>query len=153
MTGVADLLFGGYAGLFLSAFIAATLLPLYSEAVIVALSGAGGFDAVLLVAVATTGNTLGAVVNWALGKYCLHWSDRKWFPFKPTQLDRAGAWFRRYGEWSLLFAWAPVIGDPLTFVAGVLRVPFLPFLVLVAIGKCARYAVLVSITEAVANGT
>ncbi len=145
----ADLLFGGYAGLFISAFIAATLLPLYSEAVIVALSGAQGFDAGMLVAVATVGNTLGAVVNWALGKYLLHWQERRWFPFRPAQLERAGAWFRRYGEWSLLLAWAPVIGDPLTFVAGVLRVRLLPFLILVALGKGGRYAALVWLTETV----
>lgn len=146
---VADLLSGGYLGLFLSAFIAATLLPLYSEAVIVALSGAGGFDAVLLVAVATAGNTLGAVVNWALGRYLLYWQDRKWFPFRPAQLEKASRWFRHYGEWSLLLAWAPVVGDPLTFVAGVMRVHIVPFLILVTIGKAGRYAVLVWLTESV----
>jgi membrane protein YqaA with SNARE-associated domain len=142
-------MFGGYLGLFLSAFLAATLLPIYSEAVIIALTGAGGFDAVLLVAVATVGNTLGSVVNWILGKSFLHWSDRKWFPFSQRQLDRGSEWFRRYGEWSLLLAWTPVIGDPLTFVAGVLRVRLVPFLVLVGIGKLARYAILVWLTEAV----
>lgn len=147
----ADLLFGGYLGLFLSAFIAATLLPFYSEAVIVALSGAGGFDAVLLVTVATAGNTLGAVVNWALGRYLLHWQDRRWFPFRPAQLEKASRWFHRYGEWSLLLAWTPVIGDPLTFVAGVLKVRILPFLILVGAGKCARYAALVWLTESVAG--
>lgn len=145
--GVAEPLFGGYLGLFLSAFIAATLLPLYSEAVIVALSGAGGFEAVPLVAVATAGNTLGAIVNWALGKYLLHWQDRRWFPFRPDRLERAGRWFRRYGEWSLLFAWTPVVGDPLTFVAGVLKVRIVPFVLLVGIGKGARYAALVWLTE------
>lgn len=146
---VADFMFGGYLGLFLSAFLAATLLPIYSEAVIIALTSAGGFDAVLLVAVATVGNTLGSVVNWILGKSFLHWSDRKWFPFSQRQLDRGSEWFRRYGEWSLLLAWTPVIGDPLTFVAGVLRVRLVPFLVLVGIGKLARYAILVWLTEAV----
>lgn len=146
---VADLLFGGYLGLFISAFLAATILPIYSEAVIVALSGSGGFDAVLLVTVATVGNTLGSVVNWILGMFVLHWSDRKWFPFSARQLDRASNWFRRYGEWSLLLAWTPVLGDPLTFVAGVLRVRFIPFLILVGAGKCARYAALVWLTETV----
>jgi membrane protein YqaA with SNARE-associated domain len=147
----ADLTLGGYLGLFVSAFLAATIIPLYSEAVIVALSGSGGFDAAMLVAVATVGNTLGSVVNWLLGKFCLHWSDRKWFPFSQRQLDRASNWFRRYGEWSLLLAWTPVIGDPLTFVAGMLRVRILPFLILVGVGKFARYAVLVWLTEAAAG--
>lgn len=147
----ADLLFGGYFGLFLSAFLAATLLPIYSEAVIVALSGAGDFDPVLLVAVATAGNTLGSVVNWGLGKFFLQWSDRKWFPFSQRQLDRASNWFSRYGEWSLLLAWTPIIGDPLTFVAGVLKVRFVPFLLLVGTGKFARYALLVWWAESAAG--
>jgi membrane protein YqaA with SNARE-associated domain len=139
----ADLIAGGYAGLFLTAFLAATLLPLSSEAVLAALGNAEGFDVTLLFLLATLGNTLGAVVNWALGRFCLHWAGRKWFPFSREQLTRAGERFGKYGVWSLLFAWVPVIGDPLTFAAGVLRVPFLPFLVLVGLGKGARYAAVI----------
>ncbi len=139
----ADLIAGGYAGLFLTAFLAATLLPLSSEAVLVALGNAEGFDMTLLFVLATLGNTLGAVVNWALGRFCLHWAGRKWFPFSQEQLTRAGERFGKYGIWSLLFAWVPLIGDPLTFAAGVLRVPFLPFLVLVGLGKGARYAAVI----------
>ena len=140
----ADLISGGYAGLFLTAFLAATLLPLSSEAVLVALGNADGFDVVLLFTAATVGNTLGAVVNWALGRFCLHWAGRRWFPFSAEQLSRAGDRFGRYGVWSLLLAWVPIVGDPLTFAAGVLRVPFLPFVVLVGIGKAARYAVVLA---------
>ncbi len=140
---------GGYLGLFLTAFVAATLLPLSSEAVLVALSNAEGFDVALLFALATLGNTLGAVVNWALGRFCLHWSDRRWFPFSRDQLARAGAGFRRWGIWSLLFAWVPVIGDPLTFAAGVLRVRLLPFVLLVALGKGARYAAVLAVARGV----
>ncbi|MDH3231461.1 MAG: DedA family protein [Alphaproteobacteria bacterium] len=140
MLTAAELLLSGYSGLFLTAFLAATLVPLSSEAVLAALSAADGFDVALLFAIATLGNTLGAAVNWALGRYCLKWRGRKWFPFSAAQLDRAGARFRRHGIWSLLFAWLPVVGDPLTFAAGVLQVRFLPFLVLVGLGKGARYA-------------
>jgi membrane protein YqaA with SNARE-associated domain len=136
----AGLVLGGYLGLFLSAFLAATLLPLSSEAVLAVLSQAEGFDAVILLAVATLGNTLGATVNWALGWFCLRWHDKNWFPFSGAQLERASLWFRRYGLWSLLFAWLPIAGDPLTFAAGVLKVRFAPFLVLVGLGKGARYA-------------
>ncbi|MCB2009614.1 MAG: DedA family protein [Geminicoccaceae bacterium] len=93
----------------------------------------------LLVA-ASTGNTLGSASNWLLGRFLLHFRDRRWFPASPAALERAGATFRHYGLWSLLLAWLPVIGDPLTIVAGMLRTPFLPFVVLVAIGKTARYA-------------
>lgn len=145
----ADLISGGYVGLFMTAFLAATLLPLSSEAVLAALGNAGGFDVTLLFAVATLGNTLGAVVNWALGRFCLRWTGRRWFPVSEEQLSRAGDRFRKYGIWSLLFAWLPVVGDPLTFAAGVLRIRFLPFVILVGIGKGARYAAVIVVAEAV----
>ena len=133
----------GYLGLFLSAFLAATILPLSSEAVLAALTAAEGYNALGLWATASLGNTLGAFVNWLLGRFCLHWRDRRWFPVKPDQLERASRWFRRYGAWSLLFAWLPVVGDPLTLVSGVLRVNPWLFLALVATGKAARYAVVI----------
>ena len=138
----------GYLGLFFTAFLAATLVPLSSEAVLAALIAAEGFDLALLVVVATLGNTLGAVVNWWLGRYALHWRDRRWFPFSAEQLERASDWFNRYGVWTLLLSWLPVVGDPLTFAAGVLGVRFPLFLVLIAIGKGARYLVV----GAVAHG-
>ncbi len=137
----------GDIGLFLSAFLAATLLPLSSEAVLAALTAGGGRDVAFLVALATAGNTLGAWVNWALGRYCLGWRGRRWFPIKAEHLDKATAWFGRYGLWSLLLAWLPVVGDPLTFAAGVLRVNVWKFLVLVATGKGARYVVVVIVVK------
>ena len=149
MLTATELLLSGYFGLFLSAFLAATLIPLSSEAVLAALSAADGSDVVLLFAVATLGNTLGAAVNWALGRFCLRWRERKWFPFSAAQLERAGARFRRYGLWSLLFAWMPLVGDPLTFAAGVLQVRFLPFLILVGTGKGARYAAVLAVAQGV----
>ncbi len=145
----ADFVLGGYFGLFLNAFLAATLIPLSSEAVLAVLSRAEGFDVALLFAVATLGNTLGAMLNWWLGRYCLRWRDRRWFPFDAGQLDRAGARFRRYGLWSLLLAWVPIVGDPLTFAAGVLRVNFWLFVTLVAIGKTARYAVVAGLASTI----
>jgi membrane protein YqaA with SNARE-associated domain len=132
----------GYLGLFATALLAATLIPVSSEAVLAALSVADGAELVLLVAVASLGNTLGAVVNWVLGRYCLHWQDRRWFPVSAATLARASDRFRRFGLWSLLFAWLPVIGDPLTFVAGILRVNFWVFVILTGTGKTARYAVI-----------
>ena len=131
----------GLLGLFLTAFLSATLIPMSSEAVLAALIAAHGWNVVLLVLVATAGNTLGAVVNWFLGHFCLHWRGWRWFPVSEEHLDLASAWFRRFGVWSLLFAWLPVIGDPLTFAAGVLGVRFPLFLTLVLIGKLARYVV------------
>lgn len=128
-----------------TAFVAATLLPFYSEVVLVALLMRGG-DPVWLLVAATVGNTLGAVVNWYLGRFLLHFETRSWFPFKPHQVHRAQAWFLRYGKWSLLMAWLPVGGDALTFFAGVMRVPLGLFVVLTGIGKGARYAVVIALT-------
>lgn len=125
--------------LFLGSFFAATILPFSSEVMLAAALAAGEIDTWLLVSVAAFGNTLGALLNWWIGRYLLHWSDRRWFPFSSDQLERASERFNRYGVWSLLFAWVPVIGDPLTFAAGVLKVRLAVFLPLVAIGKTARY--------------
>jgi membrane protein YqaA with SNARE-associated domain len=131
-----------YGGLFLAALVAATLLPAQSELVLVGLRASGGYDVVALVAVATAGNVLGSTINWVLGRYLLHFRDRRWFPVTPAMLDRAIGWYGRWGVWSLLFAWVPVVGDPLTLVAGILRVDLRLFLPLVTLGKAARYAAL-----------
>jgi membrane protein YqaA with SNARE-associated domain len=85
------------------------------------------------------GNVLGSVVNWFLGRYLAHFQDRKWFPIKASSYEKSTEWFRRYGKWSLLMSWAPIVGDPLTIAAGVLRTPLPSFIVLVTIGKLARY--------------
>ncbi|MBM3530209.1 MAG: DedA family protein [Alphaproteobacteria bacterium] len=129
----------GPLGLFLSAFLSATLLPGSSEAALIALLALGKSDPAILVAVATAGNVLGSIVNWAMGRYFAHFSDRRWFPVKPAAFERAVAWTGRFGSWSLLFAWLPVIGDPLTVVAGALRVGFWRFVLLVTLGKAGRY--------------
>jgi membrane protein YqaA with SNARE-associated domain len=127
------------AALFLSAFLSATLLPGSSEAALVALLAAGKGSPAVLIAVATLGNVLGSCVNWVLGRFFAHFRDRRWFPVGPRAFDRAERWYGRYGVWSLLFAWVPIIGDPLTVVAGVLRTELRWFLPLVVLGKLARY--------------
>ncbi|MBU8540540.1 YqaA family protein [Falsiroseomonas tokyonensis] len=129
-------------GLFVVALGAASLLPLQSEPLLVGLLLLGEQPAWLLVAVASAGNTLGSVINWALGRQLVRWQDRRWFPVKPEALDKASGWYRRWGHWSLLLSWAPIIGDPLTLAAGVLREPFWRFLPLVAIAKTGRYTLL-----------
>tara|TARA_R110000824_G_scaffold233561_1_gene421889 strand:+ start:511 stop:951 length:441 start_codon:yes stop_codon:yes gene_type:complete len=135
-----------YGGLFAVAFLAATILPAQSEIGLAGLLLSGDYSVALLIAVASLGNTLGAVVNWALGRWVEHFRDRKWFPAKPEQLDKAVGWYHRYGRWSLLLSWVPVIGDPLTLAAGVLREPFWSFLVLVAVAKTVRYLIVSGIT-------
>jgi membrane protein YqaA with SNARE-associated domain len=137
---------GSITGVFLSAFLAATILPFSSEIVLSAVYGAKDGDAVTLWLVASTGNVLGALVNWALGRYLLHWQDRKWFPFKVHQLQRAEVWFQHYGVWTLLLAWLPLVGDPLTFIAGLLRINIWLFLILVSISKAGRYMVVLWLT-------
>ena len=134
----------GYVGLFSAAVIAATLLPFYSELALVGLLAAG-YDAWPLWFWATAGNTLGAVVNYVLGRWLMHWQDRSWFPFKRSQIGPAERWYARWGIWSLLLAWLPVGGDALTFIAGLMRAPFWLFWVLTAAGKGGRYAVVLAL--------
>ena len=138
-----------YTSLFLSAFIAATILPMQSEAVLVGLISATDQPVWALLTVATIGNVLGAIINCVLGRYILRFQSAKWFPTSPAQLERAQGWYRRYGRWSLLGSWLPIIGDPITVVAGVMREPIVPFVVLVTIAKGTRYMVLAWATLAV----
>lgn len=126
------------ASLFAVAFVAATILPAQSEAALVGLQLAG-YPLGLTIAVASAGNTLGAVVNWALGRGVSRYRDRRWFPVSPRALERASNWYRRWGRWSLLLSWAPIGGDALTVAAGVLREPFWSFALLVAVAKTGRY--------------
>lgn len=135
-----------YLGLFLSALGAATLLPLQSEAVLVGLLLSNNYPVWLLLAVATIGNVLGAAINWGIGRYIDHLRHKSWFPVSDAQLDKAQVHYQRYGHWSLLFSWLPVIGDPLTLVAGILREPFWKFLLLVTVAKGGRYLVLAALT-------
>jgi membrane protein YqaA with SNARE-associated domain len=128
-----------YLGLFGVAFVSATLLPFGSEAVLAAMLIAGRLDPVLLLAAASLGNTLGSCLNWWLGGAVLRFQDRPWFPVSAQRLARAEGWYRRYGRWSLLLSWAPVVGDPLTLAAGVMREPLLRFVLIVGAAKTLRY--------------
>jgi membrane protein YqaA with SNARE-associated domain len=135
-----------YAGLFFAAFIAATIFPMQSEAILVGLILKTDYSLTALLLTASIGNTLGAAVNWLMGRGVERFKNRRWFPVKPEQLKRAQGWYSRYGKWSLLFSWLPIGGDALTVAAGVMREPLATFLILVFIGKAARYAVLAAIT-------
>jgi membrane protein YqaA with SNARE-associated domain len=139
-----------YLGLFGAAFLAATILPAQSEAVLAMMILADRYPLATLIGVASFGNVLGSVVNWVLGRGIEHYRDRRWFPVSGEKLDKAESWYRRYGKWSLLASWVPIIGDPITVIAGVLRVPFLTFLTLVTIAKVGRYLVLAWVTLEVA---
>jgi membrane protein YqaA with SNARE-associated domain len=136
----------GYFGLFLAAFGAATLLPMQSEAVLVGLLLTDRYTAGALLAVATTGNVLGSTLNWLLGRSIEHYRHKRWFPVSDARLEQAQQAYQRFGRWSLLLSWVPIIGDPLTVVAGVMREPFWSFLLIVTLAKATRYLLLAALT-------
>ncbi|MBK3869871.1 DedA family protein [Pseudomonas stutzeri] len=138
--------FSGYLGLFLAAFGAATLLPLQSETVLAGLLLSERYGVWGLVAVASLGNVLGSLVNWLLGRYVEQFRHRRWFPVNERQLARAQHCYHRYGRWTLLLSWVPIIGDPLTLVAGVMREPLWSFLPIVILAKTGRYLMVMGLT-------
>lgn len=136
-----------YLLMFGAAFLAATILPFYSEVIVVGMVVDRPEEWVWIWLVASLGNTLGSAANWVLGRYLEGYQDRRWFPFKVGKLSRAQEWFQKYGVWSLLLAWAPVGGDALTFLAGVMTVNFTLFWILTFVGKAGRYLVLINVTQ------
>ena len=128
-----------YFLLFMSAFGAATLLPLQSEAVLVTLLLKGQYSALLLISIATLGNVLGSCVNWWLGLKIEQFKHRKWFPVSEKRLQQAQSFYHKYGFYSLLLSWTPIIGDPITLVAGLFKENFWRFLGIVLIAKAGRY--------------
>ena len=135
-----------YIGLFVAAFGAATLLPMQSEAVLVGMLLSDKYVASTLLAVATFGNVLGSVLNWVLGRSVERLRHKRWFPVSENKLEKARQSYLRYGRWSLLLSWVPIIGDPLTVVAGVMREPLWSFLLIVTLAKGVRYLVLTAVT-------
>jgi membrane protein YqaA with SNARE-associated domain len=135
--------------LFFSAFGAATLLPLQSEAVLVGLLLQDHFPAYLLIFIASLGNILGSCINWYLGFYLERHKERRWFPASSHQLEKAQHFYQRYGYWSLLLSWVPIIGDPITLIAGLMKESFLRFLLLVSLAKIGRYVVVYAMTVAI----
>lgn len=135
------------SGLFLVAFGAATILPFQSEIVFVALQLRGDIAIEWIVLFASVGNILGSGLNYLLGRLIERFRGRRWFPVTEDQLDRARAWYLKWGVWSLLFSWAP-LGDALTIVAGVMRTNVWLFFLLVSIAKTIRYIVVAMITAA-----
>ena len=139
---IVEPLFAGYANMFLAAFLAATVFPAQSELLLSALLVAEHFDPVVLLFVATAGNVLGSCSNWIVGRFLSDYRDRRWFPVSDRAFEKAERWFARFGPAVLLLSWVPVVGDPLTVVAGVLRMRLFPFLLIVTVAKAGRYVVL-----------
>ena len=130
----------GLWGLFLASFIAATLLPLSSEALLGALV-LHGWPGLPLLAVATAGNTLGGLVNYGIGRWVPEGRLARWTRIDPAITERWRALAHRHGAWAALLCWLPIIGDPIALALGLFRVPLLPTAVLMAVGKAVRYAV------------
>jgi membrane protein YqaA with SNARE-associated domain len=135
--------FWSYLGLFGIAFAAATLLPAQSELVLAGLIASGDYNPWLLIAAATAGNVLGSCLNWTIGRFLNGYRGSRWFPVSARSLERAERSYRRFGVWTLLLSWVPVIGDPMTLVAGLLGTPFKLFLALVFVAKLGRYLAVV----------
>lgn len=132
----------GYLGLFITAFLSATILPLSSELVLTGLL-LNGLSPVKLLMIATVGNVLGSLTNYYLGLLASKTVIQKWLGMTESQFENAEARFNKYGLSALLFSWVPVIGDPITVIAGILRVKLLWFIILVTVGKFLRYAFVV----------
>lgn len=130
---------GPYLAMFGAAFLASTIFPAQSELLLAYLLRSGEHSWGLLLAVATAGNVLGSILNWLLGRWIEHFRHRRWFPVGDAALERAQRWYGRWGKWSLLLSWAPVVGDPLTVIAGTLRLHFWTFVGIVLTAKAARY--------------
>ena len=128
-----------YSSLFISSFLSSTILPGHSEITLTTLILLEKYSQFLLIFFASFGNILGSVINWYLGFYITKFVNKSWFPFKKKQLDKASLWYLKYGKWSLFFSWVPIIGDPLTIVAGIFRVPLVIFITIVSISKVLRY--------------
>ncbi|WP_104472406.1 YqaA family protein [Acinetobacter indicus] len=128
-----------YLLLFLSAFGAATLLPLQSEAVLLGLLIQEQHSVMALIAVVSLGNILGSCVNWWLGLKIEQYKDKRWFPVSEPKLQQAQQIYQKYGFWSLLLSWVPVIGDPITLIAGLMKENFARFLLMVSVAKIGRY--------------
>ena len=120
----------------------ATIIPFGSEAYFITLLSLEKYNHFILFLVASVGNVLGSLFNWICGFYINFFIKKSWFPINNKIIDRGNKLFIKYGKWSLLISWFPLIGDPITFAAGTLRYPIIPFLVLVSIGKVGRYLII-----------
>jgi len=128
-----------YIILFTSSFASSTILPGHSEITLIALITQKKYEVFYLVVFASLGNILGSVLNWYLGLYFFKFKNKKWFPFKENQINKVSKSFLKYGKWSLLLSWVPFIGDVLTLVAGMFRVPLHQFIIIVSVAKIGRY--------------
>ena len=140
-----------YISLFTVSFLVATIIPFGSEIYLLSLIITNEYNSFLLLLAASTGNILGSVFNWFCGYYSNYLIQKKWFPISNKKLEKGSYLFGKYGKWSLLLSWVPLIGDPITFVAGTLKYSFTNFLFFVSISKISRYLVVYLFSKGVIN--
>ena len=128
-----------YIGLFLSSFLSATILPGQSEIALTSLIILNNHSLSFLVFIASLGNVLGSLLNWFIGSKLERFKKKKWFPVTELQLKKASNWYHKYGKWTLLLSWVPFVGDPITIVAGIFRIPIMHFTLIVSFAKTMRY--------------
>ena len=136
-----------FIGLFLSAFLAATLIPAQSELGLGYLVINTDYSIVLLVTIASLGNTTGATINWCIGRGVARSVIRSKKMNASTHYRTVINWYKKYGKWTLLLSWAPFIGDPITVIAGIFKVPLKTFLLIVALAKTSRYLIIATFAE------
>jgi len=141
----------GLPGLFLAAFLAATILPFSSEALLAAMTF-GDWSSLSLLLVASVGNTLGGLTNYGLGRWIPEEKAKRWFRMDPAKAERWGGFVRQRGAWAALLCWLPFVGDPIAIAMGLFRAPFAPTAVLMFIGKAARYAVVIALARGLWSG-
>jgi membrane protein YqaA with SNARE-associated domain len=132
-----------YFTLFFLSLSAATLLPIGSEALLL-YDLSQNYTPWLLFIFATLGNTLGSIINYFIGLKGISFLIEKGY-LTSDRLVSSKKLFKKYGAFALLLSWAPVIGDPITFVAGVLKFDFKWFVLLVLISKAMRYGVVIAV--------
>jgi membrane protein YqaA with SNARE-associated domain len=138
----------GLVGLFLASFLAATILPFSSEAVLAALT-LGPWSGMSLLLVASVGNTLGGLTNYGIGRWVPEGALVRWFRIDPAQGERWRALVHRRGAWAALLCWMPVIGDAIAIALGLFRAPFVPSAMFMFLGKAVRYAIVIGLMRQV----
>jgi membrane protein YqaA with SNARE-associated domain len=134
----------GLWGLFVASFLAATILPFSSEAILVGMA-LGPWSTLSLWSVASIGNWLGGMSSYGLGRLGDLERIARWLRTDPKKAQRLQGWVERQGYWAALLTWLPVIGDPLAIALGLGKAPWVPVTILMFIGKAARYAVVLAL--------
>ena len=132
-----------YFSLFIFCLSLGTFFPFASESYLASLLISEKYNVILLLVFASLGNILGSVISWLFGYFMNYFIQKPWFPLNKYLFQKASNIFKKYGKWSLLLSWVPIIGDPIAFAAGALRYNFILFIIFISIGKFGRYFLII----------